>query len=54
MKMARPGDEAGRASEMLNSDQVDLVPQAIVAKPVSYFSERFGNFVHDFDDLDYF
>jgi len=31
---------------------VDLVPQAIVRRPISFFARKFGNFVEDHDDLD--
>ncbi len=34
---------------------VDLIPQAVIGKPVSFFEHALGlHFIDDFDDLDYY
>jgi hypothetical protein len=33
---------------------IDLIPQAIIAKPPSVFAARFGEFAEAYDDLDYY
>jgi len=37
--------------QMADLDGVDLVPQAIIRQPISFFAWKFHNFVEDHDDL---
>ena len=43
-----------RPTPMVDPDLVDLTPQAVVRKPVSYFAKKFTNFVRGQDHFDAF
>jgi hypothetical protein len=41
-----------RPLQMSVLEGVDLVPQAIIKRPVSFFAKKLNNVVKDHDDLD--
>lgn len=46
---------AVRSITLQDLRDVDLIPQAVIGKPVSFFEHALGlHFIDDFDDLDYY
>jgi len=43
-----------KALEFSKLGKIDLIPQAIIRKPIAYFEREAGRLVSDFDELDFF
>jgi hypothetical protein len=50
--MRKPKLQKLKLADLLR--ETELVPHAVVAKPVSYFERRLGHFVQSHDDLDFY